>query len=278
MFDFKHFPFFPISVLCLIYICLSNRGILAKNFIIEQLKQAFTGKESFSRNALYNFYLQFEPDLKETTFRWRIHDLKEKNLIRPISRNEFSFTQKPFFKPQLEEGERKSFTLIEKGFKSLKQAVWSTRIISEFMLHQPSRFFTLLEVEKDAIESVFYFLKDNNIKNVFLQPEGKEIERYISELNNAVVLQSLISKAPLQKVEKVSTVTLEKLLVDLFCDKKLFIAYQGSELVYIFNSAYQRYSIDFTKLLSYAQRRNKEADLIDFLSNKTDIPKTILHD
>jgi len=66
--------------------------------------------------------------------------------------------------------------------------------------------------------------------------------------------------------------------VDLFCDKKLLTAYQGSELIYIFNNAYRRYSIDFTKLFSYAQRRSKEADLIDFLSDKTDIPKTILHD
>lgn len=251
---------------------------MSRNFIIEQLKHAFKGHESFSRDALYNFYLQFEPDLKETTFRWRIYNLKEKNLIRPISRNEFTLTYKPVFKPQIEEIERKIFTLIEKEFKSLKQAIWSTRIINEFMLHQPIRFFTILEVEKDAIETVFHFLKDNNIKNVFLQPEEREIDRYVSELTNAIILQALISKAPLQKAKKVNTVTLEKLLVDLFSDRKLYNAYQGSELVYIFNNAYHRYSIDFTKLFSYAQRRRKETDLIDFLSNKTEIPKTIFND
>jgi hypothetical protein len=68
------------------------------------------------------------------------------------------------------------------------------------------------------------------------------------------------------------------LLVDLFCDKKLFYAYQGSELVFIFNSAYRRYSINFTRLFSYAQRRNRKTDLMDFLSNKTYIPKAILND
>lgn len=251
---------------------------MARNFIIEQLKQKFKDQESFSRDALYNFYLQFEPELKETTFRWRIYNLKEKKLIRPISRTDFTLLYKPVFKPDIGEAEQKIFALIEKGFKELKKSVISTRIINEFMLHQPVRFFILVEVEKEALESVFYYLKDNGIRNVFLQPEEKELQRYVNELDNAIILQSLVSKAPLQTVKKVSTTTLEKLLIDLFCDKKLFYTYQGSEMVFIFNNAYRRYSIDFTKLFSYAQRRNRETGLMDFLTDKTDIPKTILND
>ena len=251
---------------------------MARNFIIEQLKQNFKDQESFSRDALYNFYLQFEPDLKETTFRWRIYNLKEKKLIRPISRKDFTLLYKPVFKPDIREPEQKIFALIEKGFKGLKKSVISTRIINEFMLHQPVRFFILVEVEKEASESVFYYLKDNGIRNVFLQPEEKELQRYVNELDNAIILQSLVSKAPLQKVKKISTTTLEKLLVDLFCDRKLFYSYQGSEMIFIFNNAYRKYSIDFTKLFSYAQRRRRETELMDFLTDKTDIPKTILND
>lgn len=251
---------------------------MSRNFIIEQLKQKFKNQESFSREALYNFYLQFEPELKENTFRWRIYNLKEKKLIRPISRTDFTLLYKPVFKPDIGEAEQKIFALIQKGFKELKKSIISTRIINEFMLHQPVRFFILVEVEKEALESVFYYLKDNGIRNVFLQPEEKELQRYANELDNAIILQSLVSKAPLQTVKKVSTTTLEKLLVDLFCDKKLFYSYQGSEMIFIFNNAYRRYSIDFTKLFSYAQRRNRETGLMDFLTDKTDIPKTILND
>ena len=251
---------------------------MARNFIIEQLKQKFKNQESFSREALYNFYLQFEPELKETTFRWRIYNLKEKKFIRPISRTNFTLLYKPVFKPDMGEPEQKISALIEKGFKRLKKSVISTRIINEFMLHQPVRFFILVEVEKEALESVFYYLKDNGIRNVFLQPEEKELQRYVNELDNAIILQSLVSKAPLQTVKKISTTTLEKLLVDLFCDKKLFYTYQGSEMIFIFNNAYRRYSIDFTKLFSYAQRRSRETGLMDFLTDKTDIPKTILND
>lgn len=251
---------------------------MSRNFIIEQLKQVFGNQEYFSREALYNFYLQFEPDLKETTFRWRIYNLKEKKLIRPISKTEFTLMYKPFFKPEIGEAEQKLFALFEKGFKTLKKSVFSTRILNEFMLHQPVRFFTLIEVEKEALESVFYYLKDNGTKNVFLQPEEKELQRYASELEHAIILRPLISKAPLQKVKKISTVTLEKLIVDLFCDRKLFYAYQGNELVFMYNTAYRKYAIDFTKLFGYAQRRNRETELMDFMADKTDIPKTILND
>ena len=41
------------------------------------------------------------------------------------------------------------------------------------MLHQPGRFYTILEVEKDAMESVFYELSGQR-KDVFLDP-SKEI-------------------------------------------------------------------------------------------------------
>jgi len=83
--------------------------IVSSNFIVEQLKQNFKEQESFSREALYRFYLQFEPELKETTFRWRIFNLKEKNLIQPISRHEFTLNYKPDFKPWIEDAKKRFF-------------------------------------------------------------------------------------------------------------------------------------------------------------------------
>lgn len=251
---------------------------MVRDFITGKLKQTFKGRETLSRQELFDFFLQFEPDLKETTFRWRIYNLKDKNIISPISRQQFTLAHKPVFEPLLGEHERKISTLIKKRFKELKFAVWSTRIINEFMLHQPARFITIVEVEKDAVEPVFYFLKDSSIKDVFLDPEEKEIDRYISGLENAVVVLPLVSKAPIQGIKNTATITIEKLLVDLFSDKQLFNAYQGRELAHIYNNAYNRYTIDFTKLFSYATRRRKAEDLKNFLLQKTDIPQTIFND
>ncbi len=249
-----------------------------QDFILEQLNQTFSGRESLSRQELFDFFRRFEPDLKETTFRWRIYSLKEKNIITPISRKRFTLTHKPTFVPELGEQERRISSLIRKQLRELKFAVWSTGIVNEFMLHQPTRFITLVEVEKDAVEPVFYLLKDSTLTNVFLEPGEKEIDKYVSGLENAVVVLPLVSKAAIQKIKDTATTTIEKLLVDLFCDRQLFNAFQGSELAHIYNNAYNRYSIDFTKLFGYATRRGKTADLKKFLQLKTDIPKTIFDD
>ena len=258
------------------YVCNKNKNTVAKDFIIEQLKSEFKGKESFSREDLFDFYRQFELDLKETTFRWRIHDLKANKIITAIKRGLFTFSYKPEFTPDIGEFEKKISGKIEKQFEQLKYCIWSTKIAHEFMLHIPGKSITILQVEKDALEPVYSFLKDENIRNIFIEPENKEIDRYIYEAKNTIVLQSLVSKSPTQKVKKTSTITLEKLIVDLYCDKKLFAAFQGSELVHIIDNAYNKYSIDFTKLLNYSKRRRKGTEMIELLSSKTNISNTIL--
>ena len=251
---------------------------MAKDFIIEQLKKEFEGKAYFSREALFAFYQQFEPDLNDSTFRWRLYQLKEKKIITSISRNLFTLDYKPVFKPEIGDFEKKIYNKIEKQFPDLKYCIWSTKAVIEFMLHIPGKYLTIIQVEKDALEPVFEFLNVQNIGRVFIQPEEKELDRYIFDVDRPIVLQTLVSRAPVQRGDKVSTITIEKLIVDLFCDKNLFIAFQGSELVHIINNAFQRYSINFTKLLHYAGRRRKGKDIRQFLQEKTDIPKVILND
>jgi hypothetical protein len=251
---------------------------LAKNYIIENLKKQFRDKQSFSVEELFDFYRHFEPDLKETTFRWRIYELKVKKIIVSISRGMYTLSYKPFFRPEVDEIETKIYKKLKKQFPDLKQCIWNTKFINEFMLHIPSKYITILEVEKVAIEPVYELLKEQKIRNIYIEPEEKEIERYVYETDTAIILQSLISKAPTQKVKQVSTSTIEKIIVDLYCDKKLLGAYQGSELTYIINNAYNRYAIDFTKMFAYAKRRRREADLMEFLIQETDIPQSIFND
>jgi hypothetical protein len=251
---------------------------LAKNYITEQLKKEFKEKKFFSRESLLDFYRQFDQDLNDSTFRWRIHQLKEKKVIIQVSRDLFTLSSKPDFKPVIGEVEKKIANKINEQFPDLRYLIWSTKSISEFLLHITQSIVTILQVEMDALEPVYDFLKNHNIGTVYVQPDEKEIERYIYESNQSIILQSLITKAPTQKISSVVTVTLEKMIVDLYCDKKLFISYQGSELIHIINTAYERYPINFTTMFHYARRRGKAVDLRQFLEEKTDIPKIILDD
>ena len=75
----------------------------------------------------------------------------------------------------------------------------------------------------------------------------------------------LISKSPVQKIGAYTVPLIEKILVDLYSDTKLFTLFQGGELEFIFSSALEKYSVNETRMLNYAARRGKKQDLAAFI-------------
>ena len=111
---------------------------------------------------------------------------------------------------------------------------------------------------------MFQFLRSENIP-AFLEPDEEIIQNYLPDNRTPVIILPLVSEAPLQIVNSVQTVTLEKILVDLFCDTTTFFAYQGSERSTIFKEAFDRYTVHQNKLLRYARRRGKKDALLSYL-------------
>ena len=78
-----------------------------------------------------------------------------------------------------------------------------------------------------------------------------------------------IIQRPVKKEKKIAIPAPEKILVDLFVERKIFAPFQGSELVHIYNNVYKQYALNITKLLAYAKRRTKEQELLDFITKNT---------
>ena len=146
------------------------------------------------------------------------------------------------------------------------------------MLHQPGRFLTIIEVEADAASSVFNYFKDTSHKNVFIDPQIKEIENYLYDDLTSIVVLSLVTKAPTVMVDSVVTASLEKILVDIFSNPELFNTFQGQERNLIFENAFSRNSINTTRLFHYATRRNKKAALEEYINNHLHLPIALSHD
>lgn len=240
---------------------------LIENNIIE----AFQKRSSFDRGELYEFYLNTEPYLKESTFSWRIYDLKKKDIIKTIGRGLYVISYKPKYKSVLSNNALKIARKISERFEEINYAIWETQWLNEFSQHQTSNQMIVVEIEKEFEESLYYFLNDSLQMNFFLNPDEKQIKLYISEVNSSVVVKRLVTRAPTIKIKEkkttIPTATLEKIMVDLFADENLFHFYQGSELIYIFERILNRYSINLTKLFSYAKRRKKEQEIKQFISN-----------
>ena len=132
------------------------------------------------------------------------------------------------------------------------------------MLHQPGWFYTILEVEKDVMESVFYALKEQG-KDVFLDPSEEILDKYLINSREPIIITRLITEAPTRKIHNVVTPTLEKILVDIFCDQTLFATYQGAELKRIYQAAFEKYKLSRVKMMRYANRRNRKSELEELL-------------
>ena len=252
--------------------------------IIEtRLIEEFKKKEVFSREELYKFFRSYEPELKEGTLGWRIYDLKNKNIIKSVKRGLYTISYKPKYKPVLSSELIKVSKRIQEKFQDVKYCIWETDWLNEFLRHQTGKRILIVEIEKDFTESLYYHLKDTFNHDLYINPDNKAIEFYISESDFPVVIKKLITRSPMEKRTeneiKIPVPSLEKILVDLFAGEKLFYFIQGSELVHIYENAITRYTINFTRLFSYARRREKEQEIKSFLKdNMNDLVKDIIDD
>ncbi len=237
---------------------------MVSNVIERELVSRFANIEMFTREELFDFFRSFDPNLNEGTFGWRVYDLKKRNIIETIKKGVYQLVYKQKFKPEPD----KKIIAIGKILATPLcdyYNIWSTSWLNEFIELQATSSMTILEVDKDSVERIFYSLKDKGYENVYLKPDEKVLDRYVSELTEAIVIKPMISRAPTQMVSKVAVPTLEKILVDLYCDEKIFFAFQGNQLNKIFEGAFEKYGINLSRLFNYAKRRSREESVKQFL-------------
>lgn len=136
-----------------------------------------------------------------------------------------------------------------------------------------------IEVDRNAVDSVLRFVQSayGSEQNVITTPVVRAddlttMERYLTDPTRILLVKPLISEAPLQHVDGVSTITAEKLLVDLIADDDLFCMYQ-EELPRIVEGITARYIINTDKAQRYARRRNQLPEL-NALLTQANIPFT----
>jgi hypothetical protein len=195
---------------------------------------------------------------------WRIRQLVKKGIIKRIGHGVYSTGESKTFVPQLDQEHKKLYKELKVDFPYSDLCIWDTLILNRFMLHQPFRFMTIIEADTDSVKSVFFKMQDFNA-SVFLGTDNDMIERYGSTENRIVIVKLLVSEAPTQETNGLTTVTLEKILVDLFCDEMIFSAFQGNERSIIFKNAFNDYTLNQNKILRYAQRRGRRDDIKEYL-------------
>lgn len=178
-------------------------------------------------------------------------------VLTRIGRGKFTVGSGKIFIPELTSKLKTIHSKLKMEFPFLEICLWNTSVFNELMIHQPGRFYILVEVEKDAAQAVFFSLKEAKY-SVFIEPTKDLIDKYIPDEKETLIVKPLVTEAPLQKNDGIKIVTLEKMLVDIFCDDVIFSAQQGSEMRTIFMEAISKYAVNENRMLRYANRRGKK--------------------
>ncbi len=238
--------------------------LLTKKRLDDLLTEQYKTWEMIPRAELYRFFQQYDPDLNEGTFGWRIYDLRKRQIIKDVKRGYYAIQQGMVFRPTIDKLSLRLGKLISTQFEEASYCLLHTAWFNEMIELQATQSLYVLYVEKAYTESAFHLLIDE-FPHVYLKPDATLIHHYVSEKEQAIVIEPMVSRAPIVGDNPINISSIEKILVDLFCDSHLYYAYQGKQLLQIYTYCFAHYGINFSTLFNYARRRNKEVSIHDFI-------------
>ena len=231
----------------------------------DDIIQHFTPMGVFKTSDIAAWFRESEPELKDSTINWRVYELVKGGVLSRVSKGVFKIGGNRSYNPVVDAKLKKLAKTIGKQFPFAEFCLWDTALINNFSQHLTAQGFYVVAVEKDAAESVFHFLQER-MKNVYYNPTDYVIDNYLYQ-NDAkpLVVKNLISESPTETVDGIKVPSLEMILADIFCDKRLFKAYQGNEMVHIYRNVFSQFTINMTKMLRYAARRGKSDEIKQFI-------------
>ncbi|MBN2352081.1 MAG: hypothetical protein JXD23_05875 [Spirochaetales bacterium] len=198
-----------------------------------------------------------DPDLPAKTVNWRLYELVNGGVLRRVGRGLYGLPDKPAFVPAVTPEMIELSSFIKTSFPLAKYCLWDTDTVRSLAHLLPRRIFMILEAEKDALEQVFDAAREK-YDNVFFPKDYETAFNYSRFENTVIFVKPLPTEAPVKTVDGVPVPELEKILVDVYCDKDLFGFLAGGEWKRLFENARSRYSINVTRLVRYAARRGQK--------------------
>jgi hypothetical protein len=139
------------------------------------ISSAFGNNKTLSREDLLKWLHEKYPEASDKTLAWRISDLKSRGLLGSPGRGIYRLEQTTPFQPVLGSLAKRIALLLAHEFPLVKSCIWETRWISNWMELQPTHNWTIVETEKEVLESVFTRLSGIS-KKVFLDPDRKVVD------------------------------------------------------------------------------------------------------
>lgn len=221
--------------------------------------------KSYTRRELLSVLSSDTKVLKESSFQWKLGDYLKSGSLVKTGYDEYRVpgaTTKTGYQPQYSELAANIIAILSDAYPFVSFTVFETVLMNEFLNHLIAQNTIFVQVEKESSSFVFRALQEAGYQNVMYKPSAKD--RALYWVKNCIIVTDMISEAPCDR-QHPHFITLEKMLVDMYCDKFIEGTYSSAEFPNVLRVAAERYLLDRTRMLRYARRRNKEKELRSIL-------------
>lgn len=250
--------------------------------IIDDFIISFRNVDYVNKDELHDFFSSYYEKLSNSSFLWRTFELKEKGIITKISNTKYQINteqRKKSFSIQVNDDlvshtimkfnqpldNEHSFSIDEKMI-----CIWRLNVLNAFSSHQYSKEIVFIELDKYRIGSLFFELKEKLHGDFYVTKDYSKDYDHILLEDKVIVITPLLKRSPLEKKNMmenhyVVSPKMEKILIDVFTEKEVFAMYDWSSIQEIFTNYYNKYNLDFTTLLSHAEKRGIKDRVKSFL-------------
>lgn len=226
----------------------------------------------YTRKQIYNELKQIKPTLSKDSFNWMINKLVKEGVLCREQRGMYvtwddsnCLSEKNIYVPQYSKKSNEIAMTIEDEFPLVDFVCFESVQLNEFLNHMIAQNTFFIMVERDALDSVFRYLQEEDFGNTLIKPRNQEWDAYWTR--DSIVLLNLVSEHP-RNTEMKHGISIEQLLVDVVAEKTFRLLYSKNEIYRIYETADRLYAIDYTRLLRYARRRGKVEEIGKYIGGR----------
>ena len=227
----------------------------------ERTVQKLEPNQQYSRQALVSELRQDNPQLRESSFHWAISGMLHSGSIIKTGYNEYQIPdgrEKKIYRPLYSEPASALLAQVSEKYPLVSFTVFETVLMNDFLNHLIAQNTVFLQVEKEYSIFVFRYLQDLGYTDLMYKPSKADYSLYWKP--DCIVVTDLISEAPVNVLFP-HEIYLEKLLVDMYCDKLISTTYSRAEYPDVLQEVMHNWHVEKPKLLRYARRRGKEKEI-----------------
>ena len=213
-------------------------------------------------------YLSDKIDVSSKMLSWHLRKLVDQEKIFRIGKGVYTTKPKAFFRPIPNALSIRLYKNLKAAYPLLDFCIYNGEILSDLQHHLSYNNNIYIETVRDATETIFHFVQDIH-KRCFLSPKEDMMSDYVHLDKKAFIVKPLISESPIQEVNGIKVPSIEKLLVDIQCDRDFYYL-QGQETLYIMQHAFTNYNVNVGLLLRYASRRNIKSQIEKYIQDLYD--------